>query len=105
MSFSALSDAKTLPFGTSPIKWLQISLVSVILLQIVMVSPETHLAKNHESLSITNESQLKKETSPKLKMLEPLCNKTVNLKTDSKTLCFSTLKLVKYSPIFKHNKG
>ena len=25
-----------------------------------MVSPETHLVKNHESLAITNESQLKK---------------------------------------------
>ena len=32
----------------------------MILLQIVMVSPETHLVKNHESLSITNESHLKK---------------------------------------------
>ena len=29
---------------------------SVILLQIVMVSPGTHLVKNHESLSITKES-------------------------------------------------
>ena len=27
--------------------------------QIVMVSPGTHLVKNQESLSITNESQLK----------------------------------------------
>ena len=26
---------------------------------VVMVSPGTHLVKNHESLSITNESQLK----------------------------------------------
>ena len=33
--------------------------IAVILLQIVMVSPGTHLVKNHESLSITNESQLK----------------------------------------------
>ena len=32
----------------------------MILLQIVMVSPGTHLVKNHESLSITNESQCKK---------------------------------------------
>ena len=30
----------------------------VILLQIVMVSPWTHLVKNHVSLSRTNESQL-----------------------------------------------
>ena len=35
--------------------------VSVILLQIVMVSPVTHLVKNHESLSITSESQFKKK--------------------------------------------
>ena len=27
--------------------------------QIVMVSPGTHLVKNHESLAITSESQLK----------------------------------------------
>ena len=34
-----------------------------------------------------------------------LCDKTVNLKTHSKTLYYSTLKL-KYSPfILKHNKG
>ena len=32
---------------------------AVIPLQIVMVSPGTHFAKNHESLSITNRSQLK----------------------------------------------
>ena len=38
-------------------------------------------------------------------MLGPLCNQTVNLKTDSKTLYYSTLEL-KYSPsILKYNKG
>ena len=38
-------------------------------------------------------------------MLGPLCNQTVSLKSDSKTLYYSTLKL-KYSPsILKHNKG
>ena len=42
----------------------------MILLQIVMVSPGTHLVKNHEFQSRTNESQLKK-TSPKLKTLMP----------------------------------
>ena len=30
---------------------------------------------------------------PKLKMFGPLCNQTVNLKTDSKTPYYSTLKL------------
>ena len=46
--------------------------LAVIVLQIVMVRPVTHLVKKHESLSITSESQLKKKTrSPKLKMLGP----------------------------------
>ena len=35
--------------------------LAVILLQIVMVSPETHLVKKHESLSITSESQFQKK--------------------------------------------
>ena len=35
----------------------------MILLQIVMVSPGTHLVKNHEFQSRTNESQLKKKES------------------------------------------
>ena len=65
---------------------------AMILLQIAMVSPGTHLVKNHESLSTTSESQLKR-TNLKLKMLGPLCNQTVNLKTDSKTLYHSILKL------------
>ena len=65
----------------------------MILLQIVMVSPVTHLVKYHESLSITNESQLKKRGF----MLGPLCNQTVNLETDAKTLNYSKLKL-DYSP-------
>ena len=68
-----------------------------ILLQIVMVCPGTHLVKNHES-------QLKK-LSLKLKMLRLLCNHTLNLKTDSKTLYYSIL-ILKYSPsILKHNEG
>ena len=69
----------------------------MILLQMVMVCSGTHPVKNRES-------QLKKK-SLKLKMLQPLCNHTVNPKTDSKTLYYSILKL-KYSPsILKHNKG
>ena len=78
---------------------------AVSLLQIVMVSPGTHVVKNHGSQSRTTKSQLKK-TSLKLKMLGPLCtcNQTVNLKTDSKTLYHSILKS-KYSPsILKYNK-
>ena len=68
-----------------------------------MVSPETHLEKNHEFQSITIESQKKDKTttttttSQKLKMLGPLSNQTVNLKTDTKTLHYSILKLT-YSP-------
>ena len=80
----------------------------MILLQIVMVSPGTYLVKNHESQSRTNESYivvLKKKTHPNLKIVQPLCNQTVNLKTDSETLYYSTLKL-KYSlSILKHNKA
>ena len=66
------------------------------LLQIVMVSPEAHLVKQHESQFGTNEPQLKRRVR-KLKMLGPLCNQTANLKTDSKTLDYSILKL-KYDP-------
>ena len=60
-----------------------------------MLSPGTHLVKNHESLSITNESQFKKTRSLKLKMLGPLCNQTVNLETDAKTLLlqFAEIKM------------
>ena len=67
----------------------------MILLQIVMVTPGTHLVKIHESLSITNDSQFKKTRSPKLKMLGCLCNQTLNLETDAKTLyyMYSLLKL------------
>ena len=53
----------------------------------------------------TSESELNKIRSPQLKMLGPLYNQTVNLKTDAKTLYFSLLKL-KYSPsiYLKHKK-
>ena len=74
--------------------------IAVILLQIVMVSPGIHLVKNHESQCRTIESQFKNHLVP-----GSSCNQTVNLKTDSKTLYYSILKL-KYSPsILKHNKG
>ena len=70
-----------------------------------MVSSATHLVKNHEFQSRTNQSHAVKKTSLKLKVLGPLCNQTVNLKTDSKTLYYSITKL-KYSPsILMHNKG
>ena len=51
-----------------------------------MVSPGTYLVKNYESLSKFSESQFKKPRSPKLKMLRPLCNQTVHLEKDAKTL-------------------
>ena len=67
---------------------------TVILLQIVMVSPGTHIVKNHESLlSITNEFQFKIIRNPKLKMLGFLWKQTINLETDAKTLYYSLLKL------------
>ena len=58
----------------------------MIVLQIAMVSPGTHLVKNHASLYITNENQFRETRSPKLKMLRRLCNQTVNLETDTKSL-------------------
>ena len=62
----------------------------MILLEIVMVSPGTHLMKNHEFQSRTNESQLREKKKQKndseMKMLGPLCDQTVDLKTDSETL-------------------
>ena len=60
---------------------------SVILLQIVIVSPGTRLVKNHESQSRTVESEFK-NMSPWVN----LRNHTVNLKTDSKTLYYSLRK-------------
>ena len=70
----------------------------VILLQIVtcMVSPWTNLVKNHESQSRTNSEPMSPslKMGSELKMLGPLCNQIVNLKTDSKTLYYSILKLV-----------
>ena len=44
----------------------------MILLQIVMVSPGTHLVENHESLPKPNEFQLKKKQGVQLKMCGPL---------------------------------
>ena len=57
-----------------------------------MVSPGTHLVKNHESQSRTTESQFK-NTSPWV-----FCNHTVNLKTDSNTpvLKFAEMKLCSF---------
>ena len=57
-----------------------------------MVSPGTHLVKNDESQFRTIECQLKKKIlSLKLKILGTLCNQTVDVKTDSKTLYYSIL--------------
>ena len=58
-----------------------------------MVSPGTHLIKNHETMSITNELLLKTTRGHKLKVLEPSCNQTLNLETDDKTLYCRLLKL------------
>ena len=80
---------------------------SVILLQIVMASPGNHLVKNHESQSRTNESQFKKKKNGfeiENAWPGPSCNQTVNLKTDSKTLFYSILKLKCSLSILK-NKG
>ena len=57
------------------------------LLQVVMVSPWTHLVKNHEFQSRTIVAQLKKKMSPWV-----FCKHTANLKIDSKTLHYSLLR-------------
>ena len=65
---------------------------SVILLQIhvVMVHPGTHLTCEKSWVPVQNQwvPVKKKKTSPKLKILWPLCKQTVNLKTHSKTLYY-----------------
>ena len=55
-----------------------------------MVSPGTHPVKNQESQSTANDSQFKERGSPKLNMLGSLCNQSVSLKTEVKTLCYIT---------------
>ena len=78
---------------------------AVISLQMIMVSPGTHFVKNHESQSMNQWFPVKKnKNSTKRKTIGPLCNQTVSLKTDFKTLNYSVRKL-KYSPILKHDKG
>ena len=67
------------------VKEKEVNITAVILLQIVMVSPGTHFVKNRESQSRISESQLKKKkNNPKLKMLWPSCNQTVNLQRTPK---------------------
>ena len=76
-----------------------------------MVSPGTRLVKNHESLSITDESQFKKKQQQQQqgtlnwKCLGLYVTRQVNLETDTKTLYYSLLKL-KYRPSIslKHKK-
>ena len=62
---------------------------------------------HHTVLVQNHRVPVQKTRSPKLKILyvtRQLNNQTVNLKTDSKTLYYSILKL-KYSRLLKHNKG
>ena len=55
------------------------------------------LWKNHKSLFITNQSQLKKRVLNR-KCLGPLWNQTVNLETDAKTLLQFTVININYNP-------
>ena len=83
----------------------QLSPVTVILFQIVMVSPGTDFVKNHKSHSRTNESQLKKQRIWNWTCFELLHNQTVNLREErlQNSVLYSILKL-KYSPsILRHN--
>ena len=74
-----------------------------------MMSPGTHLVKNHESLSITI-TQLKKEDkqrSPKLKILGPLYNGTRQLiwRQIPKLLIYSFKLKVQSFYLFKAQKS
>ena len=70
-----------------------------ILLQVVMVSPWTHLVKNHEPQSRTIVAQFKKTRSPWV-----FCKHTANLKINSRTLFDSLLKQKDTPSIVKHKK-
>ena len=52
-----------IPSTLSKIDTFGAKIYAVILLQILMVSPGTHLVKNHEFQSITNEYQLENNES------------------------------------------
>ena len=65
-----------------------------------MVSPGTHLLKNHES------QFKKKKNESKIENVGTLFNQTVYLKTDSKTLYYNYILKLKYSlSIFKYSMG
>ena len=76
---------------------------AVILLQIVMVSPATHLEKNHKSQSRTNKSQLKKKQTNKQgvlnwKYLSLLVNRQLNKRHTPKlfTVLFTNTRTLKF---------
>ena len=62
-----------------------------------MVSPGTHLLKNHESQSRTNVSQLKKKRVRHRKFLGLYVTRPLIWKTDSETLYYSSILKLKYS--------
>ena len=70
-----------------------------------MVSPETHLVNSHKSLSITSESQLKKNKESLIEnaWYGPF-NQTVNLETNAKTLYYSPSIFLKHKKT-KINRG
>ena len=69
---------------------------AVILLQIVNVSPETHLVKNRESQSRTNESQFEKQWVPSWKCLGFFATRQLIWKQTAKLF---TLSLVQFTKI------
>ena len=78
-------------FGCSAV-W---AFTTVILLQIVMVSPGTHRVK----FMSPSPQPMSPRSSKKGVMLGPLCNQIINLEADAKTLYYRLLKL-KYSAIY-----
>ena len=73
-----------------------------------MVSPGTDIVKNHESQSITNESQFTKKDGVlnwKYLGLYSVCTQTNKLETDANTLYYSLLKLKSSPSVYsKHKK-
>ena len=78
---------------------------TVILLEIVTVSPGNHLVKKHESQTRTTETQLKKKTSSKLKKLGSLCDQAVTESEDRLQNSLSQFTEIKMQSSYWNNKN
>ena len=74
----------------------------MILLQIVIARPGTHLVKNHESLSRTNESQFKKTRCHAWVFMQPDMYRLFGDRHQNSLLQFTEIKIWSYT--FKAQK-